>query len=92
MNLRTTGVVTWAVLALPLHSQTVREDLWAVSGYVSTLVASGNTLYAGGSFQFVGPSAGGASVLDTTGGTASTTFPKTDGTVYVIAPDASGGW
>jgi hypothetical protein len=63
-------------------------------GNVSVLLTNSGTTYAGGSFTRLSVHTGGAVPVSKTTGLPSEipNFPIVDGDVYVVAPDASGGY
>ncbi|MEO5616536.1 MAG: hypothetical protein ABIS67_02085, partial [Candidatus Eisenbacteria bacterium] len=73
-------------------AQTIREDFYATNGPVDAAVLSGNTLYIGGGFTYVGPATGGGVPIDAASGASAGGFPKVRGEVHAVAPDGSGGW
>jgi len=73
-------------------AQTVDEALWVPNGPVYAVARSGNTVYIGGSFTFVGPPTGGGAAIDVNTGNANLAFPRVNGAVFAVAPDGSGGW
>ena len=67
---------------------------WVVDGDVFALARSGDTLYLGGNFRYVGPRTNGLAKLDSTGA-PDTSFPQVDdryGWVQIVEPDGAGGW
>jgi hypothetical protein len=62
------------------------------SAYVSALAKAGNTVYVGGSFDYIGPATGSAALLDPTTGAPVVGFPKVDSSIDAIASDGAGGW
>ncbi len=53
------GLVSWPVPATAATPQPeIRTDTWVTNGTVSTVVQSGNTIYLGGDFTYVGPTTG----------------------------------
>jgi hypothetical protein len=69
----------------------IRMDTWVTDGIVHSVVQSGNTIYLGGDFSYVGPTTGSFAQLDAATGAAAT-LPATDGSVMAIAADGAGGW
>jgi len=89
------SLVAAAVIGLglpPAYAQTVRPDLWCTDGAVSAGALSGNLLYIGGNFAFVGPATGAGVPLDAATGAVPSSFPKVFGAVNAVVPDGSGGW
>lgn len=76
---------------VPSRAQTIRTDLYATNGTVNAVVASGTSIYIGGSFSQVGPATGGAAPIDISTG-ALLGFPRVNGTVLALASDGAGGW
>ncbi|MEW6469497.1 MAG: T9SS type A sorting domain-containing protein [Bacteroidota bacterium] len=79
-------------ICLGAHAQYLDTSLWITNGPVNAMVKSGNTLYLGGDFDYVGRSTGFAVPLDSAATPAIDNFPKVDGPVYAIASDYRGGW
>ncbi len=75
-----------------VHAQQVMPNLWTPDGTVFTTAVSGNTLYMGGVFRFLGRSTGGGAALDSSTGVLLPASPRVNGTVRVITPDGAGGW
>src|SRR5262245_15042585 len=78
-----------AAAATPLPG--LRRDAWMTNGSVYTAVQAGNTIYLGGTFTYVGPQTGSFVQLDATSGVTAP-LPATNGIVYAIAADGTGGW
>ena len=74
------------------HAQTVDSTMWTTNGTVNALAKGPGTIYAGGSFDLVGPSTGGGALLEADTGALPAGFPKVVGNVNVVIPDGSGGW
>ncbi len=93
-------LVLLAFLASALPAQAdepIRPDLWGTDGLVSATLVSGNTLYIGGDFDYVGPNTGPGVPLDSGSGSPLATYPKVvagfaSSEVDVVVPDGSGGW
>src|SRR2546425_147631 len=92
---RSIRVTATAILPLALpaiaSAQHVNSDLWVVYGSVYATAVSGNTLYIGGGFRYVGPATGGGAPLNPAGQPLSG-LPKVHGTVRTVLNDGSGGW
>jgi hypothetical protein len=84
--------ISLAVGFQPAEAQTLDRDLWGVDNTVAALALSGNTLYVGGAFSWVGPSTGGLVALDKHSATPVASFPKVTGYVYRAAADGHDGW
>ncbi len=86
------------LLAEISSAQSLQENLWIINAepffdpYVLTAAISGNTLYIGGSFSYVGPLTGAGVVTDSITGSPDLAFPKVVGSVYAAASDGAGGW
>lgn len=65
---------------------------WRPDGPVNAILVTNDTIYLGGQFSYVGPSTGGAGVIDATTGSIQDGFPRVEGIVYSSAPDGAGGW
>ncbi|MBI5450406.1 MAG: chitobiase/beta-hexosaminidase C-terminal domain-containing protein [Gammaproteobacteria bacterium] len=67
--------------------------LWEANGPVDSTALSpdGKTLYLGGSFSYVGPHSGAATVLEADGQFQAASS-LLEGKVYSVAADSSGGW
>ncbi len=84
-----------AALSLPAQAQplpsTVPLDAWGPSGPVRAVARSGDTLYIGGTFNYVGPLTGGFAVFDGTGALTASA-PELPGPVTDATPLPDGGW
>src|SRR5208283_1137764 len=91
------GGVTWAS---DLNAQTLQSNLYGTDGQVLATVLSGDTLYIGGSFNYVGPNTGAGGALDVTTGMPDLAFPQvvngypqsTYAQILAVASDGSGGY
>jgi hypothetical protein len=87
-----------AIAAFVLHgfanasAQIVSPSMWETNGIVESIAHSGNTVYIGGYFTYVGPHTGGGVPLDGTSGQTVPVFPMVEGVVHDAEPDGSGGW
>jgi hypothetical protein len=73
----------------------VDDNLWETNGTVNTVVRTGNTIYLGGLFDYVGPSTGCGVSLSTQMehlGMMDAPAYKIDGDVNASVPDGAGGW
>src|ERR1051325_1791140 len=61
-------------------------------GTVLAMARSGETLYIGGSFSYVGPDTGGSCVIDATTGPRPGPLAAVRGTVQAVASDGASGW
>ena len=53
------GFAVLILLAHPVRGQVVDPKFWITNGTVNAVVKSGNALYIGGEFDYVGPATGG---------------------------------
>ncbi|MDJ1473788.1 DUF7619 domain-containing protein [Xanthocytophaga flava] len=77
------------------HFLYAQDDLrkWAISGDIYTAARSGNTVYLGGKFSYVGPVTGGAALLNPTDGrVVNNRSILINGTVRTALEDGQGGW
>jgi hypothetical protein len=72
-------------------AQALDANLWVTDGDVHTVVPSGNTLYVGGTFAYVGPNSGGWNEVDGYG-RAVAHLPRVDGDILGTVSDGAGGW
>jgi hypothetical protein len=88
------AVAAMLLLALPSTAlgQHVNSSFWITNGTVFASALSGNTLYIGGDFTYVGPYSGPGVPFSASSGAPLPVFPKVHGGVYVVAPDGAGGW
>lgn len=68
-----------------------RASEWITDGTIYSSDRSGNTVYIGGEFNWVGPYTGAVAVSDTITATAQN-LPATNGKVYTVISDGAGGW
>jgi hypothetical protein len=66
--------------------------LWVPNGPVVSIVKSGNTLYLGGGFNFVGPKMPFAAQISTGTGVVNLSMPAANRNVTIAIPDGAGGW
>jgi len=83
-----------SVLSVVCRAQNVQENLWMPNGTVhaTALSPSGDTLYIGGEFWYVGPHTGNNALLSTDSDTSDISWPKVNGSINSVMPDGSGGW
>jgi len=80
-------------LGLPTRAQDLNPAMWGTNGKVSAIARSGNTLYLGGEFSYVGPNTGSGVALSAATGAALPVPPlHIAGRVRAVIPDGSGGW
>ncbi len=88
-----TSLISSAQFTEPAHN----PNILGANSRVYTTARSGNTLYIGGDFTFVGPNTGGGAQMSATTGQLAGT-PLTiaggfsTGHVHAVIPDGSGGW
>jgi len=75
-----------------VFSQTLLPDYYGTNDQVSNIERSGNTVYIGGAFTYVGPIAPYAVSLNITSGAPDLSFAKPNGSVNAVVSDGSGGW
>ncbi len=78
--------------SLLLTGEGLAQELWVTDGPVFATAQSGNTLYAGGFFDNVGPATGAFAVSDPATGVAQSGWARVTGEIRTILPDGSGGW
>jgi uncharacterized repeat protein (TIGR01451 family) len=80
------------VLCGPAAAQEVDNTVWGTNGPVYAVSRSGNTIYLGGRFSYVGPNTGSGVIVNGTDGTATGQSLKIAGTTWASVPDGKGGW
>ncbi|HSC52943.1 MAG TPA: T9SS type A sorting domain-containing protein [Phnomibacter sp.] len=75
-----------------LNAQTPQPNWPVAAGRINSIVRSGNTIYMGGGFNYVGPNVPYFASINATTGVAGTTMPKPNGLVNAVVPDGAGGW
>src|SRR5207244_2747733 len=74
------------------QGQVLASRLWGVTGPIYATALSGDTLYVGGNFRYVGPNTGAAARVDSASGSL-LPGPAVDvGVVDCTAPDGNGGY
>lgn len=100
---QSTWAATWVVALLvasaaPAHADPapVSQLHWIFDGVVQAAARLGNTLYVGGTFRAVAPSANALppiyALSETTGAVVAPTFAVADGSVSAAEPDGAGGY
>src|SRR5262245_40040275 len=80
------------------HAQPVRQDLFITDKPVNAMAVSGDVLYLGGEFHFVGARfTGPLSPIDAITGQVQQPIPQVKygtsfGNIFAVAPDGAGGW
>jgi hypothetical protein len=86
------AVVGFVLGAESAAARAIAQDLWGVDNTVAAFARSGNTLYVGGAFNWVGPSTGGLVALPKHSSMRVASFPRVTGYVVDVAADGHGGW
>ncbi|MGH3260844.1 MAG: hypothetical protein ACRDNS_02500, partial [Trebonia sp.] len=90
------AVVVAATLALAPPAwasfSSVPRDTWVPDGPVSAVVADGDHVFIGGTFDQVGPNTGPGVALDPSDGSVDTAFAKFNGPVTAAVADGGGGF
>ena len=81
-----------ATLASAVTAATVSAAAPITDASVSGLTKSGNRVYLGGDFRYVGSYTGALARFDGATGTPNAAFPVVDGPVMAIVSDGVGGW
>jgi hypothetical protein len=88
-------IVSWGLS----NAQTLKPGNWITDGEVKAMAVSGNILYVGGSFNYVGPrTAANGTATNGTTGVPSSAFPDVSidppasASVDVAISDGAGGW
>ena len=85
-----------AILSLLFSSadaQNIEEFHHVPAGTVRTATVSGNLLYIGGNFGYVGPETGRGVPIDALTGQTPSSIAEVGGTsIWAVAPDGAGGW
>ena len=76
----------------PMPTGTLRRNLWLPNLPVTSLHATAERVYAGGSFSQLSLSSGGSVRLASSDAAPDIGWPRTDGPVYTILEDGAGGW
>lgn len=76
-----------------LHAQTRDGNFWIPNNSVYSMIVddSRGIVLLGGSFDYIGPYAGGSLMLDKSTGEYDQTYPVVNGNVYASVSDGSGG-
>src|SRR5262245_38107843 len=87
------GAALLFLCCVSAQAQSVRQDLDCTNGTVNTTIVSGNLLYIGGEFTYVGSAAGPCLPIDAATGQAPLSFARVTGSsINAIVPDGAGGW
>ena len=90
------GLLCLLAAAAPLTAQRLpaAEPIpsWGPSGYVGSLVRSGDRVIMSGNFDYVGPPTGGLATISSTDATDVRTVPTLPGWVERLESDGTGGW
>lgn len=74
------------------NAQALDPTLGVTDGRVAATAVSGDRLYIGGAFSYVGPRTGGFSLLNAAAMHPSVRPPEVNGPVNAMVPDGAGGW
>ena len=89
-------VVGWLCLLVAVAGAAVPSSVpsstWVTNGPVSSVVASGDRVYIGGRFTYVGPNTGSGVLLDRRRGSPVAPFAKVNGSVLAVVSDGAGGY
>ena len=77
-----------------LMAQNNEPDIntWGTNGYVNSVKRSGNTIYLGGNFNYIGPYTPFGALINISTGKPVINTVRPNHVVYVAIPDGSGGW
>jgi hypothetical protein len=86
-----------ALLFLMAHcafAQQLDSTMWVTDQAVRAIARSGNALFLGGNFTYVGPNTGGGGAVRATNGklTSYDQIANVNGQVHAAVPDGQGGW
>jgi hypothetical protein len=79
-------------ILITTNSQTLRKEFDVTDGTVHTQVQVGNTLYLGGTFEYIGPNVPNGAIVDRSTGEVNYNGPRPNGRVWAVIPDNNGGW
>lgn len=88
------SIIALAQFTEPAHN----PNLWGANERVFATVRSGNTIYVGGEFTFIGPNTGGGAQISASTGQAVGNVLNfgggfnNNGQIYASIPDGNGGW
>ena len=85
----TLALSAWTTFAA---AQTLDSKLWVTNGTVYSIARSGNTIYVGGLFSWVGPPTGGGALVSTVTGGLAGPILSIVGSVNTVLADGSGGF
>lgn len=92
---RAAASIVVAVATVALHAQPSPDPIngfWHPDGPVNAVLESGNTLYLGGTFGYVGPITGTVASVGESDGAPSGTIQRFTGVVSAWLSDGAGGW
>jgi hypothetical protein len=94
--LRLSFLLLFAFFHLVSWAQPLDTTLYVTDGptrQVNAIARSGNTIYIGGGFNYVGPPTGGSASFGAADGKLTRVpFAQINGIVYASVPDGKGGW
>jgi hypothetical protein len=79
-------------MAMCAHTQTLLPNSLVTNGDVHAIIRTGNTVYVGGEFSYVGPNTPYGTALDIVTGAVVSNITSPNGLVRCAEPDGSGGW
>lgn len=75
-----------------LLPQSIQDSVWVPNGPVYDIAISGDTVYFGGTFSFVGPSTGHGSAIDLNTGNPNLSYARINDHILAVVSDGLGGW
>jgi|GEM_PF-1231928 len=75
-----------------IFTQSIHTKYPITNGTVYSIAQSGNSIYIGGTFTYVGPLNGNGGVVDTNTGAYVSSFPKVNAPIQSVVADGNGGW
>ncbi|GAB1351010.1 hypothetical protein MASR1M107_32250 [Ignavibacteriales bacterium] len=89
---KTTITFVFFVLTTFTYSQTHDPNMWMTNGVVNSVTQSGNTIYLGGTFDYVGKYSGNGGVINPETGEVDNAMPEVNGLIRCVISDGTGGW